>query len=82
MGKSLDNIWSCQMHEVYMHQLYIPQGCQGMSEVNKMCFHWTLQVQLSLKVYFAVIWKNYFNATYTFWLVLLFSKIFALWISS
>lgn len=27
---------------------YIPQGCQGMSKVNKMYFHWTSQTQLSL----------------------------------
>lgn len=27
---------------------YIPQGCQEMSEVNKMYFHWLLQTQLSL----------------------------------
>jgi len=27
---------------------YIPPGCQGMSEVKEMYFHWMLQMQLSL----------------------------------
>lgn len=61
---------------------FTPKGCNGMSKVNNVYFHRVLQMQLSLLLtsFVAVIWKNYFSASYTLWLIVLFLKVVAPWI--
>lgn len=63
---------------------YMPQCCQEMSQVNKMYFTRCCKYSFPcyLQVYLAVIRKKKFQCNLYIWLMALFPKMVALWISS